>query len=115
MPGSPGGRPYGVPVTRTAPSTRTSRATVIAIAVLAGLFHAAFAAFLLLYSAVDSWAVDRSEATGAFDPSQLLPHGEVLWVVARCAAVLLVVLDVVVIATVVRERGRPRARAVGER
>ncbi|MFS2028633.1 MULTISPECIES: hypothetical protein [unclassified Curtobacterium] len=79
-----------------------SRVTVSVIWALAAAFNAAFVAFFTLYTEADDWAVDRSESTGAFDPSQLLPHDAALWVVAHAALGLLVLLDGVGIALWVR-------------
>jgi hypothetical protein len=87
-----------------------SRVTIAVIWALAVVFNAAFVAFFTLYTEADDWAVDRSESTGAFDPSQLLPHDAALWVVAHAALGLLVLLDGVGIALSVR-CFRARARA----
>jgi hypothetical protein len=70
--------------------------------VLAALFNLVFASFFALYSAANDWAAERSEATGAFDPSQLLPHDAALWLSAHAAIVLLVMLDAVGIALSLR-------------
>lgn len=79
-----------------------SRVTVSVIWGLAAVFNAAFVAFFALYTEAHDQAVDRSESTGAFDPSQLLPHDAALWVVAHAALGLLVLLDGVGIALSVR-------------
>lgn len=80
------------------------RALVVMIWVLALLFNAVFVAFFALYSAASEWAAERSEATGAFDPSQLLPHDAALWLSAHAAILLLVMLDAVGIAMLLRAR-----------
>lgn len=80
------------------------RALVVMIWVLALLFNAVFVAFFALYSAASDWAAERSEATGAFDPSQLLPHDAALWLSAHAAILLLVMLDAVGIAMLLRAR-----------
>jgi ABC-type Fe3+ transport system permease subunit len=80
------------------------RALVVIMWVLAALFNVVFVSFFALYSAAHDWAVDRSEATGAFEPSQLLPHDAALWLSAHAAIVLLVVLDAVGVAVALRIR-----------
>ncbi|MDP4331895.1 hypothetical protein Q7F20_00770 [Curtobacterium sp. A7_M15] len=97
---------------RTDAPTRLPRTVVAGIWVLAVLFNVALLTFFALYTTADEWAVDRSEATGAFDPSQLLPHEGLLWLVAHAALGLLVVLDGVGVAVLVRER---RKRTVARR
>jgi hypothetical protein len=69
------------------------RALVVTMWVLAALFNVVFVSFFALYSAANDWAVERSEATGAFEPSQLLPHDAALWLSGHVAIVLLVGLD----------------------
>ncbi len=83
---------------------RLPRVVVVMIWVLAALFNVVFVIFFALYTTASEWAVDRSEATGAFDPSQLLPHDGALWLSGHAALVLLVVLDVVGVALLLRSR-----------
>ncbi|PCN47633.1 hypothetical protein Csp2054_10985 [Curtobacterium sp. 'Ferrero'] len=80
------------------------RALVVMMWVLAALFNVVFVNFFALYSAANDWAVERSEATGAFEPSQLLPHDAALWLSAHVAIVLLVVLDAAGVALWLRIR-----------
>jgi len=80
------------------------RALLVMIWVLALLFNAVFVVFFALYSAANDWAAERSEATGAFDPSRLLPHDAALWLSAHAAILLLVMLDAVGIALLLRAR-----------
>lgn len=56
--------------------------------------NATFLMFFVLWSQADKWAVNRSEAHGGFDPSQLFPHGHLLGVAAHAALVALVCCDV---------------------
>lgn len=79
--------------------------------VVAGLFNLTLVSFFGLYTIADERAVDRSEATGEFDPSQLLPRSVALWLVAHASIALLIVLDVVGIALFVRARRRRRTAA----
>lgn len=79
--------------------------------VLAALFNVVVVSFFALYSAANDWAAERSEATGAFDPSQLLPHDAALWLSAHAAIVLLVVLDAVGVALLLRARRGHRTRS----
>ncbi|MFJ7287446.1 hypothetical protein ACIQUC_03945 [Curtobacterium sp. NPDC098951] len=83
------------------------RALVVMMWMLAALFNVVFVSFFALYSAANDWAVERSEATGAFEPSQLLPHDAALWLSAHVAIVLLAVLDAMGVALSLRvSRGR---------
>ncbi|MDN4646899.1 hypothetical protein [Curtobacterium sp. PsM8] len=77
---------------------------MVMIWVLALLFNAVFVAFCALYSAASDWAAERSEAIRAFDLSQLLPHDAALWLSAHAAILLLVMLDAVGIALLLRAR-----------
>jgi hypothetical protein len=77
--------------------------------VLAGLFNLTLVSFFILYTIASGEAADRSEANGAFDPSQLLPHDAAFWLAANASITLLVLLDVVGIALFVRARLRRRA------
>ncbi|MGP9693112.1 hypothetical protein ACT3TZ_00620 [Brachybacterium sp. AOP25-B2-12] len=56
-----------------------------------------YGAFYVLWSIADQAAVARSEAGGGFDPSQLLPYGNVMWVLAQLLLLAILVLDVVAI------------------
>ncbi|MGL3199082.1 MULTISPECIES: hypothetical protein [Curtobacterium] len=78
------------------------RALVVMLWALAALFNVVFLSFFAFYSVANDWAVERSEATGAFEPSQLLPHDAALWLSAHAALVLLVVLDAVAVALAFR-------------
>jgi len=99
-------------MTRVIATAPLPRAVVVATWVLACLCNVVFAIFFALYTAADEWAVNRSEATGAFDPSQLFPHDVALWLIARAALGLLVVLDAVGIALFLRGH---RQRVTGAR
>jgi len=72
--------------------------------VLAVVFNAVFVAFFALYSVASDWAAERSEAIRAFDLSQLLPHDAALWLSAHAAILLLVMLEAVGIALLLRAR-----------
>ena len=78
----------------------------VAVALVVVSLNVAFLAFFELYLAVDEWAVDRSEAHGGFDQSQLLPHDVLLWSCAHVALVLLIAVDVLLLVLVVRQRRR---------
>jgi hypothetical protein len=56
--------------------------------VLAGLFNMTLVSFFILYTIANKQAADRSEASGAFDPSQLLPRGAALWWAANASIAL---------------------------
>lgn len=94
--------------------TRASKATAIALGAAAATLNATFLLFFVLWSHADEWAVDRSEARGGFDPTQLLPHGGLMWVAAHVAFAALLGCDVlgVVVFVRVRKSGHAHSRAV---
>jgi hypothetical protein len=100
---------YGVGMAPADVSHPLPRAAVAMVWVLAGLFNITLVSFFNLYSIANGQAADRSEANGAFDPSQLLPHDAALWMTANASIALLLVLDVVGIALFVRAWLRRRA------
>lgn len=99
-------RSYCVGMSQVSAPVPLPRALVVMVRVLAALFNVVLVSFFALYSVANEWAAERSEATGAFDPSQLLPHDAALWLSAHAAIVLLVMLDVVGIALLLRSRRR---------
>jgi hypothetical protein len=90
------------------PLPRTAAALIW---VLAALFNVTLVSFFVLYTIADDPAADRSEATGAFDPSQLLPHDVALWSTAHASIALLIMIDVVSVAIFVHARLRQGAAA----
>lgn len=93
--------------------SRTVTAATVGMAVVLGALNVAVVTFYLLWSATDSWAVDRAEAGGGFDSSMLLPHGDLVWVVATLTLLLLALFDAgcIAFAVIIRRRamivGRP--------
>lgn len=61
-----------------------------------------------MWTAADQWAVARAEAGGGFDPSALLPHAHLGWIVAQAAIALLLIADLlaaVAVVTLLRRTG----------
>lgn len=89
------------PVETRTETTGRSLAPIRVLGLVAGfgfvIFQLLFAVFYVFYRIADEWAVDRSEASGGFDPGQLLPHDGVLWLAATGSALLLVLIDIVLI------------------
>ncbi|MCL2515696.1 MAG: hypothetical protein FWD85_03535 [Microbacteriaceae bacterium] len=81
------------PSPRDAAGSRRPRAAVLVGTILLALLNAAVIAFYALWNIADTWAVDRSEATGAFDPTMLLPHDMLFWLIAQATLVLLAAVD----------------------
>lgn len=78
----------------------------VAIAVLLNI---AVFAFYALWQNADTWAVNRSEAGGALDTQQLLPHGDLMWVAANVSVVLILALDALSVVAIVVLVRRSRA------
>ena len=53
-------------------------------------------AFYILWLNIDNWALNRSELHG-FEPSQLLPGGDVMWLVANGTIFALILFDILFI------------------
>ena len=79
--------------------------------VLAALFNVTLVSFFVMYTIADDQAADRSQATGAFDPSRSLPYDVALWSTAHASIALLVMPDVVGVALFVHARLRRGAAA----
>jgi hypothetical protein len=97
---------YGVRMVTEDVPQPLPRVVVAMIWLLAALFNVTLVAFFVLYTNANEQAADRSEATGAFVPSRLLPHAVALWSTAEATIALLIVLDVVCVALFVRGRHR---------
>ena len=97
---------YGVRMVSANVPRPLPRMVAALIWILAALFNVTLVGFFVLYTIADEQAADRSEATGAFDPSQLLPHDVALWANAHASMALLLMLDVVAVALFLRARHR---------
>jgi len=99
-----------------------TRAQKTTLGVLGGLalvgLNIAVVAFYALWQIADTAAINRSESTSGFDPSQLLPNSNLFWLAANASLILLLLLDVVVIVVVamlVNANRRTPALAVDDR
>lgn len=78
-------------------------------AAIVALLNIAVFSFYALWQNADAWAVNRSEANGALDTQQLLPHGDLMWVASNVSVALLLALDIFSAAAIVVLARRSRA------
>ena len=72
-------------------------------------------AFFVLWLIADSAAIGRMESESSIDPGQMLPNSELLWLAAHGSVLMVVVLDVLAVAWLVRTSGIPQRDAIGNR
>jgi hypothetical protein len=77
------------------PSSRTIRIGVVAVTFFLFLLNAAVAALYALWYVANDCSAARSEASHGFDPTMLLPHGGLFWIVANATLILLIAFDAV--------------------
>ena len=68
-------------------------------------------AFFVLWLIADSAAVGRMESESIIDPGQMLPNSELLWLAAHGSVLMVVVLDVLAVAWLVKTKGGPQRAA----
>lgn len=67
-------------------------------------------AFFVLWKIADSTAIGRMESEPSVDPGQMLPNSELMWLAAHGSVLMLVVVDVLIVAGLVKMTGvRQRA------
>ena len=71
-------------------------------------------AFFVLWLIADSAAIDRMESESNMDPSQMLPNSELMWLAAHGSVLMVVVLDVLAVAWLVKMTGVPQGVASKE-
>lgn len=59
-------------------------------------------AFFVLWKIADSTAIGRMELDSIMDPGQMLPNSELMWLAAHGSVLMLVVLDVLIVAALVK-------------
>lgn len=69
---------------------------VLSTLVLLGL-NIAMGAFYALWRVADDAAINRMESSSGMDPTQLLPNGNLMWLAAHSALLMLVVLDILAV------------------
>lgn len=62
-------------------------------------------AFFVLWSIADSAAIGRMESESNMDPGQMLPNSELMWLAAHGSVLMVVVLDVLAVAGLVKMTG----------
>lgn len=62
-------------------------------------------AFFVLWLIADSSAVARMESESSIDPGQMLPDSELMWLVAHGSVLIVIVLDVLALAWLVKTKG----------
>ena len=72
-------------------------------------------AFFVLWLIADSAAIGRMESESSIDPGQMLPNSELMWLAAHGSVLMVVVLDVLAVAWLVRTSGIPQRDAIGNR
>lgn len=65
-------------------------------------------AFFVLWLFADSAAIGRMESESSIDPGQMLPNSELMWLAAHGSVLMVVVLDVLAVAWVVKTSGVPQ-------
>lgn len=65
----------------------------IVVGILLALLNVATISFYALWMNADQWAVNRSEAGGGFDPSQLPPFSGMTWLMAQGTIAALLAVD----------------------
>lgn len=69
--------------------------------------NAAFVTLFVLWRLADAAAVSRAESAG-FDPSMLLPNGNLLWLAAHASLFCLIAVDACAIGAFLRSRAAHR-------
>lgn len=65
-------------------------------------------AFFVLWLIADSAAIGRMESESNMDPGQMLPNSELIWLAAHGSVLMVVVLDVLAVAWLVKAKGAPQ-------
>lgn len=65
-------------------------------------------AFFVLWLIADSAAIGRMESESSIDPGQMLPNSELMWLAAHGSVLMVVVLDVLAVAWLVKTKGVPQ-------
>ncbi len=68
-------------------------------------------AFFVLWKIADSTAIGHMESESSVDPGQMLPNSEMMWLAAHGSVLMLVVLDVLIVAGLVKMAGAPQRAA----
>lgn len=68
-------------------------------------------AFFVLWLIADSAAIGRMESESSIDPGQMLPNSELMWLAAHGSVLMVVVLDVLAVAWLVKTKGVPKHAA----
>ncbi len=65
-------------------------------------------AFFVLWLIADSAAIGRMESESSIDPGQMLPNSELMWLAAHASVLMVVILDALAVAWLVKTKGVPQ-------
>ncbi|MFB9164252.1 MULTISPECIES: hypothetical protein [Arthrobacter] len=96
-----------------------SKGTKKALGILSGLtllgLNIAVSLFFALWQIADGAAINRMETTNGFDPSQMLPNADLMWMASHASLLMVLVADVlaaVFVVILVKSRQRSRQALV---
>lgn len=83
---------------------------IVGVVTMLGL-NISVLAFFVLWKIADSTAIGHMESESSVDPGQMLPNSEMMWLAAHGSVLMLVVLDVLIVAGLVKMAGAPQRAA----
>lgn len=69
-------------------------------------------AFFVLWRIADNAAIDRMEPESRVDPGRMLPNSEMMWLAAHGSVLMILVLDVLIVAALVKMTGALHRAAI---